>query len=297
LKWRKEGLSHLGVCLLATFLFSFPVLLIWVKFGHLYLLHAMESSWGPLARFYAGPDSDYFTFWKGLYRAMGLAVFPCLAILVVALVALVKHHRGWPRMLPGIALLGYLAICSLSRNSDVRFLMPVMIGLPFAAASLVSTRKGWQVNGPLVAVVAFVLVLACVPMVQRPDVRKFRNLPRLLQTLEDAKARNILIATDSPTFNIESFLLSKEILGKSHAALTIGTLAYDYMHSIDLEYSLKRVDGADAVIFEKPFPKDPDFTNNRVQEYYGRAIGNKRLFPQSEVPDLEILISSNLTPK
>jgi hypothetical protein len=295
LKWRKDGLRHLSVCLLATFLFSLPALLIWSKFGNLYLLHAMQASWGPLARFYAISDTDYFAFWERLYHVMGAAVFPCFVILVMALIVLVKHYMEWPRMLPGIALLGYLFICSASRNADVRFLMPVMIGFPFAAASVVSTSKAWQVNRRLIVVIAFVLALACVPMVQRPVIEKIRNLSGLLQSLEDAKVRSILIATDSPTFNIESFLLSKEILGKSHDRLTIGTLAYDYMHSRDLEYSLKRVDSADAVIFEKPFPKYPDFTNNRVQEYYRRAKADKRLFTESEIPDLEILIRSNLT--
>lgn len=291
LKWRKEGLRRLVAGLLAAFLSSLPALLIWLKFGDLYLIHAMQASWGPLAIFYAASDTAYFSFWERLYRAMGPAVFPCLVILALVFAALVKHYRQWTRLLPFVAVLGYLLICSTSQNSDMRFLIPVMIGFPFATASFLSTSKFCHVNPMVIAVIAFVLVLVCAPIVQRPALEKIHKLTRLLQNLKDAEVRNIVIATDSPTFNIESLLLSKEMLGESHNPLTINTLAYDYMHSIDIEHSLKRIENADAVIFEKPFPQYPEFTNKRLQEYYTKANAGKRLFTQFEIPDLEILIT------
>ncbi|QTA84461.1 hypothetical protein [Desulfonema magnum] len=292
LKWRKDGIRYLGITLFGAFLLCLPSFLIWMKFGKLYLGHAWASSWGPRAIFYAANDTSYFAFWERFFHAVNWSVFPCAIILVLIFRMILKRQMQWTQFLPAVVIFSYLFLCSTSQNSDLRFLMPVMIALPFTMAAALSKSEESRYIPRIKNVLILMIIVASVPMTQVPKLDKVHELTRLFSVLKHHGVKNILMATDSTFLNTESLLLSKEFLGKNGDTLKIATLVYDDMHARELEYSFERIDKADAVLFEKPLPKEPSFTNKKVKEYHNRAVSVMGLFPQMEVPDVEVFLST-----
>jgi len=59
----------------------------------------------------------------------------------------------------------------------------------------------------------------------------------------------VVIATDSPAFNIDTFLLARRLGGDSLQPVGLDTFGYDAISKRSLEEGLRRIDAADYVLF------------------------------------------------
>jgi hypothetical protein len=104
-------------------------------------------------------------------------------------------------------------------------------------------------------------------MTARPSLTNVEYAEAVLERCARDGLSRITLATDSAELNIETFLLAKELLGPSGQAFTISTLAYEVVYKRTLEESYQTILESDAVVFESPAPRIPDFTNSRGSEY------------------------------
>ena len=214
--------------------------------------------------------------WKGYLRqyaavcAYGLAALVLLTAYFSGKVSRCDHPGL--RILPVALILGYLGLCAVSSNQDYRFAIPVMIALPLLCAAVPAGLAGKRAQPGVLLYVSLFLagVLVSIPMVGRPDLTYVRYAGALLDRISRPRQAVILIATDDPHLNIETFLLAAEV--HSGMGLNIGTLVYDIVLGHPLDYSLHRMDSADYILFQKgPLIADPEWANKFAKTFHAHA--------------------------
>ncbi len=273
IRLRRCGMRSLRATVAATLICLSPAILVWLLFGHNYLQHAVDASFGGMTAFYSSRALG----WTGYLRhyaavcAYGTAPLVLLAAYFVRRVS--RCDRVWLRILPVVLILGYLGLCAISSNQDYRFAMPVMIALPLVFAAVPSGLPGNREQPPMLLYLSFLLagVLVSIPMVGRTDLTYIHYAGALLDRIGRPGAV-ILIATDDPHLNIETFLLAKEIRSRTEQNLAIGTLVYDIVGGHSLDYSLHRMGLADYILFQKgPLLSDPEWANRFAKTFHAHA--------------------------
>lgn len=273
IRLRRCGMRSLLLTVSAALICLSPSILVWSFFGRSFLQHAVEASFGGLTPFYAAKALG----WKGYLRqyaavcAYGLAPLILLAVYFIRRVS--RCDRIWLRILPIGLILGYLGLCALSSNQDFRFAMPVMIALPLMCAAVPSGLPGRRAQPGILLYLSLLLagVLVSIPMMGRADLTYVRYAGALLDRISQPRAV-ILLATDDPHLNVETFLLAGEIRSGLGLNLDIGTLVYDIEHERTLDYSLHRMDSADYILFKKdPLATDPEWANRFAKTFHAHA--------------------------
>lgn len=274
IRLRRCGMRSLLATVAATLICLSPSILIWSLFGRTFLKHAVDGSFGGIVSFYSAGALD----WKGYLGqyatlcAYGLAPLVLLAAYFVWRV--LQCDRVLLRLLPVALILGYLGLCATSPNQEYRFVMPVMIALPLLCATVPSGLPGQRAQpGMLLYLSVFLAgVLATIPMVGRPDLTYVRYAGAVLDRITEPGAA-ILIATDDPNLNNETFLLAREIRSGMPPNLTIDTLVYDIVAGRTLDYSLHRMDSADYILFKKgALSTDPEWANKFAKAFHAHAV-------------------------
>ena len=170
-----------------------------------------------------------------------------------------------------------------------------MIAVPLCLA-WTNPRKEPAMTFGVVPILAalFVGTLFSMPMIGRPQVAPIRRAGELIQTLAQAQSIprqpiRIVIATDGPEFNINTFLLAEQFRRDSVRPVDLDSLVYDAINKRTPEEGFRRVDAADYILFLKPgFPPGPDWSRVYAQDYraYCEKVGI--LLDAKISPDLDV---------
>lgn len=309
IRFRRQGVRCCARAAATALICSLPAALIWALFGRNFISHATGFSFGGLSKFYAVEGGTPLGYLKDYLSNCSWACLPMLAVIVYFFWRLRRSEDKLLRLLPLGLMVFYLALCAFSPNGDFRFALPVMIGLPFVLAVVPAGGKDAVPGAALIGYGLLAGVLCAIPMLGRADLAPVRYAERLLQTIGKPNTR-ILLATESPQLNIETFLLAKQFLGSRAAAVRVDTLVYDALNGRSIYDSYHRMESADYILFHKPpLSTEPKWANAHAAEFYKYAAAmadpapapsdymnvmkvrplNARTVPEGEYPELTSL--------
>lgn len=263
---RRPLFYSLAGCLVA----SMPAIVIWWMYGWKLLGFAVSAAWGGYAPFFNVPDMTAAGYFKRYIIQLGWAPIPLLLLIALFIRGLVVEKRGRiVRLFPFAIILAYLAIATRSLNRDARFTIPVMIAMPLSLAwTSAKKTSGTTVGATPILAALLVGTLCAIPMVGKPEITPIQHTHELLGTLSQGRPITVVIATDGPEFNIDTFMLAREISPDSLRQVELDTLVYDEINKRSLEDGLKRIDAADYVLFLRPgIPPGADWMRTHAQEY------------------------------
>jgi hypothetical protein len=274
IRFRRLGV---GPCLRAAStaaICSIPAAIIWAVFGKNFIGHAVGFSFGGLSKFYAVGGMTPLGYLREYLRTCGWACFPTFALMLYFGWKVWRSDARLLRMLPLALVLFYFILCALSPNSDYRFAMPVMIGLPFVLAVVPANKVDQRsLRTGMIGFGLLAGVLCSIPMLARPEMAPVRYAEAVLNRI-GRPGTKIMLATESPVLNIETFLLAKQFGGKRLEELTIDSLVYDSLNGRSIYDSYHRMEGADYILFHKPpLSTDPPWANQFANEFYQYASG------------------------
>jgi hypothetical protein len=275
---------------------STPAILIWRFYGINFLRFAVFAAWGETARLWSVPGMTAAGYLQRYFSQLGFALIPLVLLLVLFIrgIAIEKQMR-LARLMPIGIILVYLGIAARSQNRDLRFAIPMMVAMPICLAWS-STRKGstMTVGATPILAALFVGTLFSMPMIGRPQVAPIRRTGELLRILRQGQPIQgqpikIVIATDGPEFNINTFLLAQQLGGDSLRQADLDTLVYDAINKSTAEEGFRRIDAADYVLFLRPgLTAGPDWSRVYAQDYrtYCERVGT--LLDAEISPDLDV---------
>jgi hypothetical protein len=279
--WRAVSAS-LSTCLLA----SLPALVIVIHYGDRFLNFAEATSVGAIAHYFASPHQSYGTtllfYWRSLGPTAPIVLIPALCAIFQV------FRRRWNfGIWYGILLLtAYGVEVTTSLVRDPRYFLPVAIALPFLIAAAGSrlhlVKFSW--GPPAFALALLVSTLASWPMKTTIELSAVRTARSLLLACRSQGAKTALLASDSQAWNIETFLLARELLGGSASNLAVETVVYSVVQGTALDADRRRIAAADIVIVETPTPANEATVNQRTDEYRKSAIAHGELLPATAGP-------------
>lgn len=267
----------------SSILGSLPAIIIWRYNGLIFLNVAAMSAWG-LAKYWSIPGMTASGYVKRYLFQLGLALIP-LAVLSVLFIRgiIIEKQRRLGRILPVLIILLYLGVAARSQNRDPRFTIPVMIALPLCLAW--TTTKSAPRDTPAGSLIVALVVgaLFCIPMVRRPDIAPINSAGDLLTRLQNSgvKPVRVIIATDGFAYNIDTFLLARQL--RNLRAIQLDTLVYDAAKGHKVDEGFRRIDAADYVLFLKPgLTAGADWTRVNAADYRAHCVSVGSL----ESPDI-----------
>jgi hypothetical protein len=258
-----------------------PTAIYLLRYGRYAFAAGSAASFGGLADFYHVPLrrflADTFLESPGLLLSL-LLVAAALVYLVVK--NLVVKNLGAKKLevkkqpidsvldvAPFLIMGGYGAIVLASANREVRFGFAVMVALPFLVSILISNKED-SLPAPrasLIAGLAFLgLAAAALPMRNRSYQHSLASANAVLGQAARCKAKNILLATDSPSLNVFLLDLASAL---SSSDTSNQTLAYHAMKSVPIQDDFAALGNSDIVVFQDAARLRPKFTNQRKSEY------------------------------
>lgn len=162
-------------------------------------------------------------------------------------------------------LAGYLWLSSGSANKDPRFFWPIWVALPFCIAAAASAGPPRRLPGAAMAAGAALAVALSLPAGGRQDLAAVMEADALLATLPGDRPLRVVLASDEPTFNIETMSLGRELHFDRLSRISLGTVVYDVIHGRTLDQSIARLRAADVVIIrDPPQPGAPEWANRSL---------------------------------
>jgi hypothetical protein len=252
---------------------SLPLLLVFLRYGDKYYLHASSISFGAAGAFLQLDLSPLQ--WLG----QTLAAVWALLLLTAAL-------AGWAFLRPadrgrvvlavwlGGFVIGYLALAAITPNKDPffpysRFNWPVWLAFPFCAAAAVKASTETALARPGARLVAAILVVAlATPMFDHLDWQSLRPALATIERLPARTPASVLLASDERDLNVETLQLARQLQPERYSQLSIGTLAYDIVSNDKPDASIARMAQADYVVGRFPVdPQAPVWTNKFVPAF------------------------------
>lgn len=279
-------------CILGTL----PAMIIWRYYGMNFMRFAIFAAWSGGAHLWDIPGMTAAGYLRRYFSQLGLALIPLLILFALFLRGMwVEKQMRLARLLPLAFILMYLGIAARSQNRDPRFTIPVMIALPLCLAWTGTGKDSLKSVGavPILAAL-FVGMLFALPMANRPQVAPIRRAGQLLETLSQQhtasrQSTKIVIATDGPEFNINTFLLAEQLRGDTGRPADLDTLVYDAINKHTVADGLQRIDAADYVLFLKPgLTPGPDWSRVYAPEYRVHCEKVGTLLDAKTSPDLDL---------
>ena len=265
---RHGGLGGAFAALTAAAGWLAPAAIYWLRWGRPAWDHAKRASFGRVAGFYDTPLSQFLR--NTIRESPGLV--PSIVLAAAAIGYLIVKKRTVLRGADFLALLimiGFGIIALESSNREIRFVFPAIVALPFLIGVLLS-GEGHPVCGRsavLAAAIVFCgLVAVSVPMRHRPSRQSLVRCDAVLAQTARCNAKDILLATDSPTLNADLMRLAIAV-SASGASVDVDTLAYEAMYGEPIEEDFHTISEYDQVVFQDRDALDPPFTNQRASEY------------------------------
>lgn len=271
-----------------------------VRYGSMYLGNGWASSYGNLAQYY----NDGLSPWGYLRHVIGTPghwywlICGCLL-----LTALIRGRHDFTRVTLALAsvmiVFAYLLLASASLNREPRFLWPIWLVLPLAAAgAIVPSHDQPTLIPKFSAAPIFALaVLWSLPMLSRLDFHNVREADALLRFLRTDHPITIEIASDTANLNSDTLQLAQQVDWDNLSAINIRTVVYDMANGRPPEYSERQLRTADFVIFSWPveIPPEPEFTNRFVSRFLATAWSCGRLMVDHPGPPDTLLFDMRYT--
>jgi len=271
--WYREGFKRAIFRVLCGIAISIPGLIVFALYSRQYFWNALRSSVGSLAHMYAdGLTLD--AFFAAQFMGTGRGGLVLLLIAVVAIVtALRRRTADWAGLYLLLVLFGYFWLVSNSVNRDARFLLPFWLTLPWCLVLIMrESSDSRSLGSPLrdFALASVASAFLALPSLKNYDLSGVQLSLNVLRTFPTDRGTQILTATDSSDFNVESMILAYELDRRRFpAGLSIDTLVYDGVNGQTLEQSLARLRAAHVLLFQ--IPLDPtaaaSWPNARYEEF------------------------------
>jgi hypothetical protein len=267
------GFRNAFAALIAFALSSAPTALYFLLFGRPALDHAKASSFGWQTQQYLyNPLLVYLS--DAIRDSPGLTL--SLVLMPIALIYLVIKRRlmqSWPNFLALLIMIGFAIIViasparGLGEEHEFRYAFPAIVALPFLVAILMSGKGDPPPR--LSAAVASGLVLcgllaASVPTLYRASSQSLDRANAVLAHAVQCYKAHIILATESPTLNINLLVLAITI-SPSSDTVTAGTLSTWSPMPIDEDF--RTIRESDQVVFQDRDALKPWWANLRVSEY------------------------------
>lgn len=259
----RVGVSRTGRRVVAALAISALPGLLFFRYGDQYLAHALNASFGEAAKFYADGRSAIAYITSSLGSLSW--TIPALLVLIVAVGRSLAVERS--RLIAAayliVLVLAFYLLSALSQNRDPRFFIPVWIALPWCIAVAAQPMESRRSNCFLpVALAVSLSVILALPNLRKFDVSQIEIARQIVGRLEGEPRSTVLLISDSPTFNIETVLVARELARRNARQLAFDTLVYDIVHGRDIEFSLDRLRRADFAIERQPRAKSaPEWAN------------------------------------
>jgi hypothetical protein len=246
---------------------SAPSALYLLRWGRPAFDNAKASSFGGVADFYYIPLLQFLG--TTIRESPGLALsFVLTAAALIYLVIKRRLMQSWPDFLALLIMIGFGIVVLAATNRQIRYAFPAIVALPFLAAILMS-GKGHSVSGRSAALTAGLvfcgLLAAGVPTGHRANRQSLSRSDAVLALAARCDAKRILLATDSPTLNVN--LMAVAMVFSASGVSTADTLAYRAMSGVPIEEDFRALSRSDQVVFQDAGALSPPFTNQRVSEY------------------------------
>ena len=268
IRFRHAGWRNASAALAALVVSSAPAVIYWLRWGRLAWENAKGSSFGATAALF------HISFWhfvgSTLRNSPGLV--PSLGLAVAGLTLAATKKRTVVRGSDFVAMLimmGFGAVVLVSVNREIRFALPVIVATPFLVGLLLSGEGGATGGRPALLATAFVfcsLAVAALPMWHRADRKSLSRCDLVLAESARCGAQRILLATDSPTLNLNQMKLAIAA-STSQPSLEADTLAYRALANLPLAEDFSTILESDEVVFQDKDVLSPPYTNQRVSEY------------------------------
>jgi hypothetical protein len=131
-------------------------------------------------------------------------------------------------------------------------------------------------------------------MIRRPEVGPIKRAGELLRTLSLEQSTpgqpiKIVIATDGPEFNIDTFLLARQLGRESLESVDLDTLVYDAINKRTLKDGTDRIDTADYVLFlRSDHTPGADWQRVWAQDYRYHSERVGILLDSKTSPDMDV---------
>ena len=254
------------------------------------------AAWSGGAHLWNVPGMTPAGYVRRYFTQLGLALIPLFILIALFLRGLWREKQmRLARLFPIGLILMYLGIAARSQNRDPRFTIPVMIAMPLCLAWTGIRKDSKSAVGTAPIIVAlFVGALLALPMRSRPLIAPIHRAGELLEILNHRQQTSgqpvkVIIATDGPDFNIDTFLLARQ-LGRDHlGSVDLDTLVYDAINKRSLKDGTDRIDTADYVLFLRSnHTLGADWQRIWAQDYrsYSEKIG--ALLDPKISPDMDV---------
>jgi hypothetical protein len=193
-----------------------------------------------------------------------------LGVVTAALIYFLVKRRlmqSWPDFLAFLIVSGFAIIALSSANRQIRYAFPAIVALPFLAGILMSGngKSAPRSSAALAAGIVFCgLLAASVPTGHRANWESLTRSNAILTEAVRCNSKRVLLATDSPTLNINLVDLASEF---SASRAINGTLSYNAFYNIPVEEDFRAISESDLIVFQDENALSPPYANQRVSEY------------------------------
>jgi hypothetical protein len=268
LRLRRGGLRTALAPLIACACWSAPAAFYLLRWGRPAFEDAKGASFGKLAGFYYIPLSQFLG--NTIRESPGLLISVALVVTALAYLLIKRRKILWgPDFLALLIVVIFGLVVLASHARLVRYTFPVIIAVPFLTAILMST-KGQPIRGRFAALLAGLvfcgLLAASVPTRHRASRGSFSRYDAVMAEASRCNAQHMLLATDSPTLNMNLIDLATEfgVMGNS---VKVGSLAYNAIIGVPIDEDFHEIDDACEVVIQEKDHRTPFFTNQRASAY------------------------------
>ena len=275
IRWRRaggRGFAHAAVlCALA----ALPALVIVTHYGKQLVDLAISANLGANARFYASPAASYANVLLSYCREMAPASYVVAGLVIAVLWR--RPRRGVAVWIALLLLIAYGAYVSGRPVRDPRYMFPVAVGLPFLLAVAASRTRPVRTTAWVWVMALLVGAALAWPMRWRADVRPAQVARELLEECRARRLTKLMLASDSAGWNIETFLMAREMMGGYHSGIEVHTVVYGLVNGSRLEDDLAQLADSDAVLIQAAPAPDAAAITQRVDAYkrYVMAHGER----------------------
>ena len=271
-----SGLRSALAALIACACCSAPSAVYLLRWGRSAFSNAKASSFGGVADFYYIPLLQFIV--NTIRESPGLVLsFVLTGAALIYLVLKRRLTQRWCDFLALVIMIGFGIVVLAAPNRQIRYAFPAIVAMPFLAGLLIS-GKAHSAPRPSAALAASLvfcgLLAAGVPTRHRANMQSLSRCYAVLAQAVRCNAKSIVLATDSPTLNLNLMALALEF---SASGASTDTLAYRAMSRVPIEDDFRAMNEADQVVFQDKDELSPPFTNQRASEYerYIRRGGSR----------------------
>lgn len=284
----QRGLRFMCVAFAGFLASSAPSAFYLARWGKPAFENLTASSFGGVAAYY------YIPLWPFLAQCVrespGLLL--SIMLMVAGLIYLMNKKRIFrldADFVPLVIVLVFGLIVLAAPNRQIRYAFPAIVALPFLTAVLISGKGGSTPRLPaaLTAVLVFCgLAAAAIPMRHRGDIQSISRADAVLAQVSACNARNIVLATDSPTLNGPLMQLAIE-LSHPRVSIKVDNLADHAMSGVRLVEDFAQLSEEDQVVLQDKDRLSPPFTNMRAATYES-YVRQRGYVPTRVEPDISV---------